>query len=612
MKNIPVFLALSFLFVSCSFFTEFWEPGDVVARLNGDFLVPPAVRVAEGPTNSGVSFGEVTIVLEVDKDFGYYSVNGGISNRFAAGERVTNTFYETTIFSYWGSANGLSSRPTTLILKVYPFYPYLDISDPYSYWMTNFVYSQSFSPQYDFRGAVYYCESTNTWVYYSYDRSNWIDVELSPDNGWSVTVPLNFGYNDLSFMMSNANYPDSQYNVTAVPTMAVPRLEIAAEQGDLFGADVDISADGRVLVCGMPGDDRANGSLDVFENSGGQWVYKARLFSSSHMADNMYLGYDVAVSGDGRTVVSSMPDWNNGKGQVQIFNEPLEGWKDASVFNYSLECISNDSGYGDSLDLSADGRTLAVGATTYLNSLGAVFIYTNSGALPFWYLASTVCLTNIGTKIGFACSVALSSNGSTLAIGAMNAGSTYGVVYLVTNFAGVWSDISEPHAVLSAYAPAVSNYLGNSVGISGDGSTVAAGAYKAGNYGAVYVFERAGSVWSDCSEAYRLSQNDLAGQQFGCDVALSGDGLTIVAGANRGFGVASVTGAVYRYRYDGTATQWDLIETAATPDGEAGENYGSSVTVGYDGSLMCVGSPNDNYPEVTNRGTVYFYQNAMP
>src|SRR5690606_18167910 len=87
--------------------------------------------------------------------------------------------------------------------------------------------------------------------------------------------------------------------------------------------------------------------------------------------------------------------------------------------------------------------------------------------------------------------------------------------------------------------------FGWSVALSADGSTLAVGAYledsaatgvngdqandTAGNSGAVYVFTRSGAIWSQ--QAYLKASNTGPSDFFGYRVALSADGSTLAVGA---------------------------------------------------------------------------------
>ncbi|NCP78886.1 MAG: alpha/beta hydrolase, partial [Desulfuromonadales bacterium] len=156
--------------------------------------------------------------------------------------------------------------------------------------------------------------------------------------------------------------------------------------------------------------------------------------------------------------------------------------------------------------------------------------------------------TDGGDKFGYAVSL----SGDTLVVGAVwedsnatgvngnqadNSASKSGAAYVFTRSGGVWSQ----QAYLKASNTEAGDYFGNAVSLSGD--TLVVGAYledsnaigvdgnqadnSASDSGAVYVFTRNGTTWSQ--QAYLKASNTEAGDLFGNAVSLSGD--TLVVGA---------------------------------------------------------------------------------
>ncbi len=223
----------------------------------------------------------------------------------------------------------------------------------------------------------------------------------------------------------------------------------------------------------------------------------------------------------------------------------------------------------------------------------------------------------------FGASVALSADGSTLAVGSINESSgakgvngnqadhsknDAGAVYVFTRKNGVWAQ----QAYIKASNPKEAALFGNAVALSSDGNTLAVGAYlensgsagvngnqadaSADGAGAVYVFTRTGTNWAQ--QAYIKASNPAEGDQFGFSVALSGDGNTLAAGAieeaSRATGVngdqkdrgAPGTGAVYVYSRSGTSwTQQAYLK----PDGPGGL-FGYSAGLSGDGNTLAIGA----------------------
>jgi hypothetical protein len=198
--------------------------------------------------------------------------------------------------------------------------------------------------------------------------------------------------------------------------------------------------------------------------------------------------------------------------------------------------------------------------------------------------------------------IAISGDGNTIVVGAQhessnargvngnqNDDSAYdaGAAYVLVRNGATWTQ----QAYLKASNTGSSDRFGNTVAISADGNTIAIAAYWEssaakginGNQGddsipqagAVYVFTRAGTTWTQ--QAYIKASNtgtagvgDVPGDgdQFGFSLALSDDGNTLAVGAtsedsnangingNQADDSASSAGAVYVFaRTGGTWSQ---------------------------------------------------------
>jgi len=237
--------------------------------------------------------------------------------------------------------------------------------------------------------------------------------------------------------------------------------------------------------------------------------------------------------------------------------------------------------------------------------------------------------TDSGDSFGY--SVALSSDGNTLAVGAAfehsdgkgvnptgkqaeNTKDNAGAVYLFRYNASTWSQ----EAYIKASNTDFGDSFGYSVALSLDGNTLAVGApgersdgkgvnptgkqadNTKDNAGAVYLFRYNASTWSQ--EAYIKASNTDSGDSFGLSVTLSSDGNTLAVGAPRersdGKGVNPTgkqadntkdnAGAVYLFRYN--ASTWS--QEAYIKASNTGENdfFGLSVTLSSDGNTLTVGA----------------------
>jgi hypothetical protein len=202
-------------------------------------------------------------------------------------------------------------------------------------------------------------------------------------------------------------------------------------------------------------------------------------------------GYSIAISSDGTSVAIGAPyndEGGSNAGQVRVYNYNGIIWTKIGT-DIDGEAANDWSGY--SVAISSDGTTVAIGAPyngVGGNQVGQVRVYKN--------IADT--WTKIGLDIdgeaaydNSGSSVAISSDGTTVAIGAPSndgVGNNAGQVRVYQNIAGTWTKIGG-----DIDGEAASDQSGFSVAISSDGTTVAIGApingYSAGH---VRVYEIGG------------------------------------------------------------------------------------------------------------------------
>ena len=230
--------------------------------------------------------------------------------------------------------------------------------------------------------------------------------------------------------------------------------------------------------------------------------------------------------------------------------------------------------------------------------------------------------------------VAISADGTTMAVGAPHEGGgaagvngnqrdnsvfDAGAVYVFTRGAKGWTQ----QAYVKPSNPRGSAEFGHVVALSADGNTLAVSAYwepsnaKGVNgdqkdesipqAGAVYVFTRRGSTWTQ--QAYIKASNtgeagtaDAFGEgdQFAFSLALSADGNTMAVGAltedsgsggingNQADNSAPSAGAVYVFARTGTA--WAQQAYVKSANIRAGDLFGYSVALTADGNMLAVGA----------------------
>ncbi len=194
-------------------------------------------------------------------------------------------------------------------------------------------------------------------------------------------------------------------------------------------------------------------------------------------------------------------------------------------------------------------------------------------------------------------SVAVSADGSTMVVGAPEAQSGQGVAYVYRRGANGWQTANQP-AVLAASNGAAGDGFGSSVAVSQDGSVIAVGAPSAGgggsNRGQVYVFNRPATGWAPQTTLNQITSASGPADfdRLGHGVALSPDGTYMAAGATGYSSSVSLTGqgGVYVWSYSGAALA--SAGSGLLTAGDAGneDGLGWSVAMPSDG-LIYAGAP---------------------
>ena len=182
--------------------------------------------------------------------------------------------------------------------------------------------------------------------------------------------------------------------------------------------------------------------------------------------------------------------------------------------------------FGFSVSLSADGTILAVGATYAdgVNGVNSGRVYVFQWISNAWQpLGST--LDGAGAYDDFGFSVALSDDGTILAVGARDNGAGGSNAGHVRVFA--WADTDWTQRGNDLLGSSREDQFGNSVSLSSDGSILACGGDQPGNDGPGYVgvYHWSGSAWQQQgSTLMGFSSND----DFGESVSLREMGASLL------------------------------------------------------------------------------------
>jgi hypothetical protein len=359
---------------------------------------------------------------------------------------------------------------------------------------------------------------------------------------------------------------------------------------DGFGLSVSISGD--TALVGATGDDAPafnSGSAHVFVRSGSGWVEQAKL-TASDGAEGDGFGR-VSVSGD--TAVVGAPNDDApylNSGSAYVFVRSGRSWSQQAKLTAN-DAVGQEA-FGISVAVSGD--TAVVGAhvdNAPLLDSGSAYVFVRSGTS--WSQQAKLTASDVAAEVYFGASVAIA--GDTILVGAYgddDAAINAGAVYVFVRSGTSWSQ----QAKLTATDGALSYQLGRSVSISGD---TAVGGAPYGGSGAAYVFVRSGSSWSQQAKlAVSSLQSDV---NFGWGVSVDED--TAVVGVLFDDPAGPGSGSAYMFVRDGT--YWSEGTRLRPSDAAAGDLFGTSVAV--EGDTALVGAQADDDVAV-DAGSAYVFE----
>ena len=397
---------------------------------------------------------------------------------------------------------------------------------------------------------------------------------------------------------------------------------------DSLGQKIEISDDGSTIALGTSS---GKGSLIVYRNINNSWTEVMKIEGERVGSMGSYF----SLSADGSTIATGDPydpDIDN-KGKVQVFNVPdpyaptllssspsdnatnyIEGG-DGIVLNFSeavdvetgnilIKKTSDDSTV-ETIDVTSDQVTgsgttqitinpsvdlassteyyIQIPATAFDDASGNSYAgISDKTSLSF----TTASFKKIGGDIiGEATydssgkSISLSADGSVIAIGASSndgKGTSSGHVRIYKNNNGSWQQIGN-----DIDGEAKSDYLGQAISLSADGSVIALGAqYNDGNgsfSGHVRIYKNNNGSWQQIGSDI---DGEAARDYFGRAVSLSSDGSVVAIGAYANDGNGNISGTVFETYYDNTAPSVSII----SPESGASLDIGDNVEIIWDSS----------------------------
>jgi hypothetical protein len=380
---------------------------------------------------------------------------------------------------------------------------------------------------------------------------SWVQVaELSASDGaandelgWSVAISGNTVVVGAPAHQVGSNPAQGAAYVFVEPETGWASMTQVAEltssdgaANDAFGSSVAIS--GNTVVIGAPGANVGGypyqGAAYVFVEPGGGWqnaTETAKLTASDGTVDNIF-GASVAI--DGAAVVVGAPYVSVGsnleQGAAYVFSEPVTGWGNMTQ---TARLTALDGAAGDifGVSVSINSGAIVVGASNAtvdgnLNA-GKAYVFQPSGGWANTTQTAELSASDAAADNYFGASVGISGN--TVLVGAPS--DFAGAAYVFVEPAGGWANMTQTAELIDPAGPSL-ELLGSSVSISHGVAVVGAPLRTTDTHatqGAVFVFSKPASGWSNTAESLRFGALDgAAGDQLGHSVFVRGD---IVAGA---------------------------------------------------------------------------------
>ncbi|MBK9401808.1 MAG: IPT/TIG domain-containing protein [Bacteroidetes bacterium] len=296
-------------------------------------------------------------------------------------------------------------------------------------------------------------------------------------------------------------------------------------------------------------------------------------------------GNTVAISADGNTAIVGGPEDNGGQGAAWVYTRTGGTW---SQQGSKLVGTGNvGAAYqGYSVAISADGNTAVTGGYNDNNGQGAIWVWTRSGAIWSQQGNKLIGTGNIGAaNQGWA--VSISADGNTIIAGGNGDNGGMGAVWVWVRSGSLWT---QQGTKLVGTGSLGMTLQGSAVSLSADGNTAIVGGYfDDGETGAAWVFSRTGSTWTQQGSKL-VGTGSVAPSQQGFSVSLSADGNTAIVGAPYDNGAQ---GAAWVYTRSGST--WTQQGNKLEGTGNVGVAFqGYAVSLSADGDKAIVGGKDDN------------------
>jgi hypothetical protein len=341
-------------------------------------------------------------------------------------------------------------------------------------------------------------------------------------------------------------------------------------------------------VCDISGNKGIIGNRDgnyvyFIEKTGTGWSYNQVTEDSSSR-----FGWKVGISGDYAAVAS------HSIGKVTIYKHNGTSWSE-------IHSVTNTTNYADGLAM--DGTNIITGQRYQ----GKVRILSRVSDTN-WTVHTLTLTTYTSSYWGHI----LDISGDYAITGIPDNDSSKGAVAIFYWSGSSWA---QQGSFIKPSIETANDEFGTSVSISENYAVIGV-PFNNSSTGCVYIFTRNGTSWG--SEDKIVANDASTGDKFGYSVKLSGDYI-IVGAREADIGSVSNAGAVYIFKRDGSS--WSQTSKIVASDGVTNDYFGHSVSISGDNAIVgayggyfgyvyekSLSGPNityDNYNKITLKNTNY-------
>eukprot|EP01033_Poteriospumella_lacustris_P009630 gene9630-6891_t len=321
-------------------------------------------------------------------------------------------------------------------------------------------------------------------------------------------------------------------------------------------------------------------------------------------------GYAVCISSDGQTIAASSPGKSLGYVYVLALSSFGAGHSWSIVGEVGVTTSTTESGFGTTLSMDASGTAFVMASYTSYGNMGYLEVYQYSSTYQNW-AQTGVANDSFGSSVA----ASLSASVCHIAVGAPSVAKVYLYAFDMTSYSVQLDRVLSSRQGDSQFGYSLSLTSGAHLVVGSPLNSLEATSAGAFDLYLRYVYPTSvptstptmfaigdnsgggGVQWNLLGSALSGSATD---DKCGMGLALDDSGYVVAMGCS---GSANV-GSVSVYQFD--SSQWQLVN-AAIDGTDTGGEFGFSVALNGDGTMLIVGSPHGSSQADLGQGTAHVY-----